>query len=168
MAMRMISRRFLAMAFVIALIVAVAILFFIRVKPAAPTSLSASFAGYTNLPNNHLRFALFTITNFDRLPLRWRGVVTEVEGDNNLKAPIVNPSLPWITPTPLKPGSSMMLAVGEPLDGERWRVQLRFSRCTFRERLYQFAIVHRVPPPFSRLIPNMPPIQTTNTVWLTH
>ena len=161
-------RRYFAVVAVIALLIVGAILLLILVKPSAPASLSVSFTGYTNLPNNHLRFALFTITNFDRLPLRWRGVGTEVEGDNNLKAPVVNPSLPWITPKPLKTGGSMMLAIGEPLDGERWRVQLRFSRCTFRERLYQFAMVHRVPPPFSRLIPNMPPILMTNTVWLTH
>jgi hypothetical protein len=62
----------------------------------------------------------------------------------------------------------MVLAVGEPLDGERWRVRLLFSRCTLKERLYHFGIVHRVPPPFSRLVPNMPPIETTNTSWLTH
>ena len=162
------ARRYFAVVSVIALLIAGAILLLIVTKPSTPASLSVSFTGYTNLPNNSLRFALFTLANSDRLPLRWRGVATEVEGDNNLKAPIVNSSLPWITLTPLKTGGSMTLAVGEPLDGERWRVQLRFSRCTIKERLYQFAIVHRVPPPLSRLIPSMPPIQTTNTGWLTH
>jgi hypothetical protein len=144
------------------------ILLAILAKPSPTTSIGVAFLGYTNLPNNHLRFALFRIANHDRVQLRWRGVSTEVEGDSNLKAPIMNPSLPWITPTPLKIGGSRTLGVGEPLDGERWRVQLCFSRCTLRERLFQYGMTHNLPSPFTRLIPDMPPILMTNTAWLTH
>lgn len=160
------SKRSLAVAILLVMISAAAILLLRSSGTPARGSLNVQFLGYTNLPSGNLRFALFTMANADRVPLRWRGVATEIDGDSNLKAPVINGALPWITSSPIKSGQSILLAVGEPYEGEQWRVQLRFSRCTFHERLHQFAMSHKVPAPISLLVPNTPPVYTLNTSWI--
>jgi hypothetical protein len=108
-----------------------------------------TFAGYTNLPNDNTRFLLFTIENTDLLPLRWRGNAIEVHGSSSFKAPTINHALPWFTARTLKSKSSMTLAIGEPSEGQKWRLVLKFSRYTPREWLrdlqFKYPILGRIP-----------------------
>jgi len=55
----------------------------------------------------------------------------------------MNPSLPWNTKEHLKGGDSMTIAVGEPNEPDRWRVQLRFVRHTLKDDWLSFARDHR-------------------------
>ena len=160
------ARRYIWIGLLV-LFIAAGIFLLAKFSSSAPDSLAISFTGYTNPPNTQLRFAVFSIVNRDRWPVRWRGIATELEGDHNLKASVFNPSLPSIQPWPVKSGDLVTVAVGEPLDLGKWRVQLQFSRCTLKERLYQFVINHRVPSALSRFVPDDPPIFKTNSLWLT-
>lgn len=140
-------------------------------RPLPATSISIAFIGYTNAPNTSLRFALFCVTNQDRLAVRWRGISTEVQGDANLKAPVINRSLPWIgspgrPPVPLKAGQTFVFAVGEPRDGDTWRVQVGFSRVTIKERMFQFRFAHKLPPIVDRFLPGLPPVNSANSEWV--
>ena len=93
--------------------------------------ITISLTGYTNLPNNTTRFALFSLHNQDSLPIRWRGNWVEVEDSQYNKAPTINRSLPWFTALTLKRGDSLTVAVGEPEEG-RWRFSVLCSRYTLR------------------------------------
>lgn len=141
-------------------------------RPSPARSISVAFIGYTNAPNTSLRFALFCVTNQDRVAIRWRGIMTEIEGDADLKAPIINGSLPWIAalrpnpPAPLKPGGNFVFAVGQPVDGSRWRVQVWFSRVTIRDRLFELRFARRVPKVVARFLPGSPAAKTANSEWV--
>lgn len=110
-----------------------------------------SFSGYTNLPNNATRFAIFSIHNQDSLAVRWRGNWVEVEGLQHNKAPTVNHSLPWFTAPTLRSGDSLTVAVGEPSDGGRWRLSVLRSRYKLKERCLDFVMTHKWPTGIGRL-----------------
>src|SRR5512133_1795105 len=98
-------------------------------RPRATASVVAmTFGGYTNLPGNPLRFALFSVSNQAPYAIKWRGSWVEVEGSSDHKAPTVNPNLPGFTRQPvLKAGGALRMAIGEPFyDSEsgRWRFAL--------------------------------------------
>ena len=132
--------------FGLALVGGLAILMFILSHPPATCrGIVISFAGYTNLPNDALRFALFSVSNQDSATIRWRGNWVEVEGVQYPKAPTINPGLPWSTGPTLKRGVSLALAVGEPSEAGRWRFCLRFSPYTLKERLLDYAFKHNLP-----------------------
>jgi hypothetical protein len=114
-------------------------------RPTTCRGIVVSFGGYTNLPNDALRFALFSVSNQDSAPIRWRGNWVEVEGVQYQKAPTINPGLLWSTRPTLKRGGSLALAVGEPSEAGRWRFCLRFSRYTLKERLLDYAFQHNLP-----------------------
>ena len=120
-------------------------MFILSHPPATCRGIVISFAGYTNLPNDTLRFALFSVSNQDSAPIRLRGNWVEVEGVQYPKAPTINPGLPWSTGPTLKRGVSLALAVGEPSEAGRWRFCLRFSPCTLKERLLDYAFKHNLP-----------------------
>jgi hypothetical protein len=100
-------------------------------KPSATVSaIGMAFVGYTNLPGDPTRFALFCVSNKTTHAVKWRGDWIEVEGSQERKARTVNPSLPGYTygPPVFKGGGSLMLAVGEPSDNKRWRFIMSWSR----------------------------------------
>jgi|SRR5438309_1584286 len=126
-----------------------AILLFRSHPPATPTAIAMTFVGYTNLPGNNLRFALFSISNQATYPVRWYGDWVEVEGAPYHKARITNPSLPGWTRAPvLQAGGVLPMAVGEPSDDSetgRWRFAMSFSRYTWRSRWLDFSFRHKLP-----------------------
>jgi hypothetical protein len=126
-----------------------------------PTPVSITLNGYTNTTTT--RFALFAIHNQDSLTLRWRGYAVEVEGDPMQKAPLVNPNLPQLKSPTLKSGQSLIIAIGDPTEGEKWRLSLKFTRYTLKERLRDYAFKFRLPLPFKP-----PDIQTATSPWLTN
>jgi hypothetical protein len=104
-----------------------------------------SFSGYTNLPNNSLRFALFSISNQDSAAIVWRGSWVEVEGSQSLKAPVMNPNLPFFPARTLRGGGSVTMATGEPVEEGRWRFSVLWGRYTLKVWLLDFASKHNLP-----------------------
>jgi hypothetical protein len=140
-------------------------------RPSPASGISVSFIGYTNAPNSAWRFALFSMTNRDRVALRLRGLSTEIEGRADLKAPTFNASLPWITrpnapPSPVKSGDHLIFAVGEPWEGGKWRVQVRYARSTIKEKLFMFRLTHSVPSLIAEFLPGPPPVTTVTSEWV--
>ena len=132
-------------------------------RPDVPSaSVELKLIGFTNAPNSGTPFALISITNTDSVPIRWRGNSVEVKGNQNALAPIVNSAFPWFTANPLKPGESMTIAVGQPNDGDKWRLNVRFARYPLKERLRDFCVKHSLP--FLRGAPPVP--QSTNSGWV--
>ena len=126
------------------------VIFSIRSDPSATSSaIEMKFVGYTNLPGNDLRFALFSVSNQTAYAIRWRGDWVEVEGSQNHKGRTVNSSLPGYTYKPvLKAGASLEFAVGEPFyasETGRWRFSMSFSRYSVRERWFDFSSRHKLP-----------------------
>ncbi len=119
-------------------------------RPRGRTSaVTMTFVGYTNLPGDHLRFALFAVSNQAPYAIRWRGSWVEVEGSSGHKGETVNPSLPGFTRNPiLKAGGALTMAIGEPFydsgDG-RWRFAMSFAPYTWREWWFDFSVGHKLP-----------------------
>lgn len=107
------------------------------------------FVGYTNLPGNDLRFALFSVSNQANYTVRWRGDWVEVEGNQNKQGRTVNSNLPGYRYQPvLSSGDNVAFAVGEPLDATesvQWRFSMAFTRYSVRERLFDFSWRHKLP-----------------------
>src|SRR5437879_5787453 len=79
-------------------------------RPRATVSaVGITFLGYTNPPGNHIRFALFCVSNQAPYTVRWYGDSVEVEGVPSYRnGPTINPNLPGVTrPPELKPRRSM-------------------------------------------------------------
>jgi hypothetical protein len=129
-------------------------------KPSAAIQLKV--IGFTNAPNSSTRFALISIANRNSVSIRWRGNAVEVEGNQNALAPIINPGFPWFTAKPLDPGESITVAVGEPTEGDNWRLKVLFVRYPFKERLRDFCVKHSLPFSFG----NPPVPQSTTSEWL--
>ena len=104
-------------------------------------SVSLSFIGFTNLPGNTTRFALFSISNQAPATIRLRDNWVEIEGSPDHHAEIINPKLPCrITPT-LESGNSLTIAVGDPDEGNRWRlVMMRSRHYGWKERWLDLAL----------------------------
>jgi hypothetical protein len=123
-------------------------------RPAAPTKLPEAahftFVHMTNAPLGHYPFAVFCVSNTAPYPIAFRGSFFEVESDPNMRAPIVNPSLPesmW-GPGYLAPFSSTLVAYGEPADvepGIHWRPIFRYARYSWRERYFNLATRRKWP-----------------------
>ncbi len=136
---------------------------------ASASGVCVAFLGYTNSAEGS-RFGLFGITNQDSLSIQRVSPGVEVEGMNNLHAPVFNPALPWLKRGPLKSREAEIIAVGLPLDPGRWRLCVRFQRCTIAERLRDYCMSHGHPVPltwgrFTILGP--PQYTSTNSIWLT-
>src|SRR5579862_5536276 len=119
---------------------------------APANALKMSFLGYTTntKSNDDQRFALICISNQAPYSIRWHGEWVEVEGSPSHTGRIVDPSLPGYPPYALvlKPGASMKIAAGAPCDGSgghRWRWAMKYSRYTWRERWFDFALPRRLP-----------------------
>lgn len=118
-----------------------------RIQPSTTAdAIGMTFVGYTNLPGNVTRFALFSVSNRSSYAVRWRGDWVEVAGSRERRARTVNPSLPGYTYEPvLNGGGSLGLAVGEPSDNEDWRFIMSWSRYSWQERWLDFSFRHRLP-----------------------
>jgi hypothetical protein len=116
---------------------------------ATPSAVAMTFVGYTNPPDSHLRFVLFSVSNQAPYAVRWRGSWVEVEGDPGHKAETINRSLPGFTRQPtLKAGGALRLAIGEPLydsESAHWRYAMSFTPYTWRERWFDFSVRHKLP-----------------------
>jgi hypothetical protein len=103
-----------------------------------------TFVRMTNSPNGHYPFALFCVSNTAPYAIVFRDHPFEVEGNQNLRAPIVNSSLPesmWKQHS-IGAHSSLLVAFGEPEDvepGVRWRPIIRYSHYGWRERYFSWA-----------------------------
>jgi RNA polymerase sigma factor (sigma-70 family) len=93
--------------------------------PSGSSKVAVSFLNITNI-DGHL-FGQFSFVNRDRRPIRLRGFLSEVEGDGNELAPIVNIHHPWPSTQVLKPGESEILLVGAPTEPGKWRFCVQFS-----------------------------------------
>jgi hypothetical protein len=134
-----------------AAILVVAFLSLTRGRTPVANAVAMTFVGYTNDPNHHSRFALFSVSNQAPYAVRWRDRWAEVEGKREHNAITVNPSLPGLPREPaLKAGGSFQLAVGEPLslyDSEsgRWRFAMLYAPYSWRERWFDFSVRHKLP-----------------------
>ena len=136
----------------LAALVLVALLSLGRGSNATTTAVAVTCVGYTNLPNNELRFASFSLSNQAPYAVRWRGSWVELEGNPNLRAETINPSLPGFTREPtLKARQSMWRAIGEPFrapENGRWRYAVSYARYTWRARWLDFLVRHKLPQRF--------------------
>lgn len=157
----------------IALVVALALIWlrtFARPRASA-SGVCVAFLGYTNSPQGSRLFGLFGITNQDSLSIQRLSPGVEIEGMNNLHAPVFNPQLPWVQRAPLSSGDAEIIAVGVPQDPGRWRLCLRFQRRTIPERLRDYCISHGHPVPLTLgrfTILGPPQYDSTNSLWLTN
>ena len=130
-------------------ILAGALVMMCRPPRATSNAIAMTFIGYTNLPGNQLRFALFSVSNQALHAVRWRGDWVEVEGEQNHRAKTVSSSLPGYTYAPvLKAGGNGEFAVGEPFratESGRWRFSMSFSRYSPQERWFDFSLRHKLP-----------------------
>ncbi|HXJ56187.1 MAG TPA: hypothetical protein VNU68_05935 [Verrucomicrobiae bacterium] len=130
-----------------AFVVILAVLLFkgIGKNAARPDDIAIRFVGYTNQPGNYLRFALLSVANNSAYTIRWHGDWVEIEGSPDRKGRTVNASLPGYTYGPLlKAGQTLTLAVGEPSEAGRWRLDMSFSRYTWRKRWLDFSFRHKL------------------------
>ena len=143
--------RYIRWGLVAVLVIVLAVVIFsIGSHPSATSSaIEMTFVGYTNLPGNDLRFALFSVSNQAAYAIRWRGDWVEVEGSQDHKGRVVNSSLPGYTYEPvLKAGASLDFAVGEPFyafETGRWRFSMSFSRYSVPERWFDLSLRHKLP-----------------------
>jgi hypothetical protein len=133
----------------IALIPTGALIFARKYPPTTSDGVIIIFTGYTNLPGNELRFALFAVSNRAPHSIRWRGNWVEIEGNPHRMARTVNSNLPGYRYEPvLKSGATLDLAVGEPFyssEGGRWRFSMSFARYTISARWFDYSFQHRLP-----------------------
>jgi hypothetical protein len=146
-----------------------------RESLATQDAVAITFAGYTNVPSNVVRFALFSVSNRAVYSVRWRGDWVEEEGSQVPKGRLVNPGLPGFSYSRvLPPGLSLTLAVGEPFDSltGHWRFGMAFTRYTLRERLLDFSKKHKIPLEFGTTIlvdaSSITNRVTVTTEWLTN
>jgi hypothetical protein len=93
--------------------------------PSGSSKLAVSVLDTTNI--NGRLFGQFSFVNRDRKPIRKRGFFSEVQGDANELAPIVNIYHPWPSTQLLEPGESEILLVGAPTEPGKWRFCVQFS-----------------------------------------
>jgi hypothetical protein len=131
-------------------------------RPSGPwTPVSVAFLGYTNGPTSS-RCAVFSITNSGNIPVSIAGLAVELEEHPNEVFTAVFSPLPWPAGL-MKERTSQTFAIVEPAQPDRWRVGVRFSRHTSRERLREYATNHRWPM-FSGWVQQY----STNSIWLQH
>jgi hypothetical protein len=125
---------------------------------------TVSFLGYTNLPNGRAISALISVNNNDSVPIRF-GLSSETEQMQEVWAVVA----PFPTAAALPCGSSSVYAVEAPAGHSKWRVRLRYFRCTAKERLYNLAWNRQIPQKLGSSWPNLacPYPQVTNSIWLT-
>src|SRR6185503_2246636 len=85
----------------LAVVLAALLILLLRPSSTKPHEVRVSFVTYTNVPGSSIRFALFSLINYDWVSIRHRGISVEMEGDSMYKAPVTRPGLPWITATPV-------------------------------------------------------------------
>ncbi|HXT13761.1 MAG TPA: hypothetical protein VN873_19585 [Candidatus Angelobacter sp.] len=116
--------RWVLLALVSAAILALLALY-IRHGASAP-KVAGTFLGYTNAAST--TFAVVKFANHENVPIHWHGVWVEYQDDSTQHhAPVMNPSLPWITKASLQVGGSETLAVGKPVNQVPWRVCWEYS-----------------------------------------
>jgi hypothetical protein len=130
-----------------------------------PAGVKITLIGYTN--GGNWPFAVFTLSNGDSVPIQSRGYFSEVEGNGNLLAPVINFNLPRLTNITLSASESVVFAVGQPTDGERWRISYRFNRVTRKQRVKQYLWQHRNSFPIKLFKVSQPQlqIQTNYSDW---
>ena len=147
-----------------AMLLAVGCLILTASAPRHPipwTPMSLAFIGYTNGPTNS-RSALFSITNSSHASVSVASLGVELEEHPNAVYGATFSPLPW--PAGLMKGqSSQTFAIVEPAEPGRWRVFVRFSHHTLRERLKDYATNHRW-----AILSGWVQQYGTNSIWLHH
>ena len=172
------SRKRLTLVAVLTVVLLVAFLMLSGNTRAKTSAVAITFVGYTNPPGDHLRFALFSVSNRAPYAVKWRGGWVEVEGNPEHKTETINPNLPGFTRPPiLKAGGSLTMAIGEPFyqsDSGRWRFAMWYVPNNWRERWFDFSSRHNLPLGFGPIVfvdaqrmLNPTNFITVTTAWLT-
>ena len=123
-----------------ALILIGTIVLLIQSAPPASGNVTLSFLGYTNFPNTRAVSALIAVNNNDSVPIRF-DLSTETEQAREVGVVVWPPT----TAAALTCGSSLIYAVEAPADHPKWRVRLRYFRCSVAEQVYFSAWSHDLP-----------------------
>ena len=152
-----------------AVVILIALFIFAQAGSPATSRVTVSFLGYTNLPKGETISALVSINNYGSTPVRF-DLSAEDERTQEVRVVVTPPT----TASPLPAGgTSTTYAVGAPLGRGKWRVRLRYFRCTPKEKLYYFGWNHKVPQKLeavsSSSLPKFiyPSPYVTHSVWLT-
>jgi hypothetical protein len=122
---------------------------FYELKEAPGNSaITISLLGLKQTPNDHWPFARFVISNGAPYDVRIYGFWSEVEGNGNDLAPIVNPSdSECHFQSVLKSHSAVTNAIGQPSVEEPipapWRFNLSYAQMTLDRRWDDFVWHHR-------------------------
>lgn len=159
------KRRILFAAILAAAVIAILLPLVLTSNRSNPAGVTITLTGYTNGGNRP--FVLLTLSNGANVPIHSRGYFSESEGNGNLLAPTVNFSLPRLTNIQLNAGESVVFAVGQPNDGERWRVLFLFNRMTREQRIKEYLWQHRTSSPIKLFKISQPKlqIQTNHSDW---
>jgi hypothetical protein len=127
------KRRKGQLAAVAILVAVVFVLLAVRNAPQPPIAkaVTISFVGFTNFPSNNWRYARFAVSNEAAYDVRLRGFGSEIEGNRNGLAPVVDIRMPECHFVPvLKGRAAVTYAIGEPSDepaSAPWRFNLTFA-----------------------------------------
>ncbi len=153
----------------LALLAALGVVLSFEVHGRSRPSVVITFLAYTNSPHGD-QYALFGITNFDRVPVERLSPSIESDDNPNPRAPGFDPSLPWLPRSPLKPGDSKVIAIRVPAEAySRWRLLLKFERLTLPEKLRDYVLSRGHPVPRSIggvTILGPPCFCSTNSAWM--
>jgi hypothetical protein len=147
----------------------VALVAFFHSTPAA-SGIGFGFIAYTNSPSGS-QYALFGVTNFNKLPIQRLSPGIEFDGDRAVHAPEFDPALPWLPRTPLEKGHFKLIAIRVPPGAAKWRLRLQYQSLTIPERLRDYVMRHGHSVPLSLgPIPILGPPQyhSTNSEWITN
>src|SRR5258708_5075694 len=108
-----------------------------RSARSSSQSVVLSFQGYTNLPGKTQNFAVVSVHNSNRFPIRWHANWSEHKWDQGYTA-IFGAGSPWLMGSlSLAPGDSLLATIEEPIQGigdnqGTWRFTVQWTRYTPR------------------------------------
>jgi hypothetical protein len=115
-------------------------------QPPIATAVTISFLGFTNFPSNNWLYARFAVSNQAAYAVRLHGIRSEVQGNQNGLAPIVDTRMPECHFVPvLNARNTTTYAIGQPSDepaSALWRFDLALSQYTISEKWFDFVWRH--------------------------
>ncbi|SPE56115.1 exported hypothetical protein [Verrucomicrobia bacterium] len=163
---KMKRRAKIALAILVAALALVALLTATR-QSAPGSGVGVAFVGYTNDAGGS-RFALFEITDRERVSINLVDAMVEVEG-MSATSPVFILSQARLSPKPLKSWGAKTIAIRVPWVGARWRLWIQFQRRTIPEHLRDYWMRHgRSVPVMLGRVTILGPLRydSTNSAWL--